>query len=223
MGLGGGGRTRVSPGSPSAPLPGCQSTARPGLQDHGSPASGDSPRQSWAGGPAWGQGGGVSRGSRPHPTQAQPSPPGHIMSPEPPNTPSLPTPSPKWTGLSSSPERPWVKPGEGGRPGSVGEALGPQGLLGPVSPGPLSAQSPGLPCDLPHTPRRASFPPSHALPLSPQGAWAPLPHPTVPGLPEDSGVGWGCRPKADSAPLLLICVTRANPPPPGAPVSPVSG
>lgn len=102
--------------------------------------------------------------------------------------------------------------GRGGRPSSVGEALGPQGLLGPVSPGPLSAQSPGLPCDLPHTPRRASFPPSHALPPSPQGAWAPLPHPTVPGLPEDSGVGWGCRPKADSAPLLLICVTRANPP-----------
>lgn len=58
-----------------------------------------------------------------------------------PTPPASPPPSPKWTGLSSSPERPWVKPGEGVRPSSVGEALGPQGLLGPVSPGPLSAQT----------------------------------------------------------------------------------
>lgn len=191
MGPGGGGRTRVSPGSPSAPLPGCQSTARPGLHDHGSPASGDSPRRSWAGGPAWGQGGGVSRGSRPHPTQAQPSPPGHIMSPEPPNTPSLPTPSPKWTGLSSSPERPWVKPGEGGEAQLCGRGPRPPGASGTrLSWAPLSSDCPLV------------FPVTSHTPQGELVSHLPMPSPRVPrepGLPSPipqcqifrKTLGWG--------------------------------
>ena len=42
------------------------------------------------------------------------------------------------------------------------------------------------------------------------GACAPLPHPTVPGLPETGGQVGNAGPEAGSAPPLLIYVTRAN-------------
>ena len=84
----------------------------------------------------------------------------------------------------------------------------PKGVLGLISPVTISAQT--VPQFFPVT---CSHLPGHgplSLSLDVLGACAPLPHPTVPGLPETGGQVGNAGPEAGSAPSLLIYVTRAN-------------
>lgn len=108
-------------------------------------------------------------------------------------------------------KEPLVKPCMGlglGWGGLCVRTLLPKGVLGLISPVTVSAQT--VPQFLPVT---CSHLPCHgplSLSLDLLGACAPLPHPTVPGLPETGGQVGSEDPEAGSAPPLLIYVTRAN-------------
>ena len=103
--------------------------------------------------------------------------------------------------------KPWVGLGLGWG-GLCVRTLLPKGVLGLISPVTISAQT--VPQFFPVT---CSHLPGHgplSLSLDVLGACAPLPHPTVPGLPETGGQVGSADPEAGSAPPLLIYVTRAN-------------
>ena len=103
--------------------------------------------------------------------------------------------------------KPWVGLGLGWG-GLCVRTLLPKGVLGLISPVTISAQT--VPQFFPVT---CSHLPGHgplSLSLDVLGACAPLPHPTVPGLPETGGQVGNAGPEAGSAPPLLIYVTRAN-------------
>lgn len=189
---------------PSVPLLVHQSAAQPGpLQAHPEQLLlGDPSRRGSLGTETWGH----TWISAPlHPHVSLPS--DYTRPQEPANTPTqIERPMPLNT--KEPLVKPWVGLGLGWGGLTVCEGLAPQGVLGLISPVTISAQT--APWFFPVTCHTPPLPYHGPFSLGPLGACAPLPHPTVPGLPETGGQVGNAGPEAGSAPPLLIYVTRAN-------------